>query len=342
MPGTTDVRRIVMVCLALCLSLPAYGKGKAADDDATTQPEDAGRAFIERSLVLVPEQAGAFRLGKANDYPDRPDLGVGMRYVHPDFPAVRLDLFVYPIGRVGRDQALAHVLSGVREGVDAGVAQGVYANVVMGEETVLDLRGVAEDGSLLPEAGATPAVEPVDAVASSDTTARTDEHGPAADPQADATEPSLNDVLEAMGGDIDEKTDWRLGRQLAMHLDYHGEPQDSLAFAFYRGLYLYKGRISASPVDVPAESLQRLGRHAMTVLLPALQVRNAGSCSKQEIEIDARLEGDALTKQLAEGLFTTQALAEAENCEETLDETVPEGYRGLALEFDPAVWRKQP
>lgn len=321
MPGSTKTGWILAAGLWLAAAPMA-----SANDGAEKAPPpgaQAKRAFVERSLVLLPEQAGAFRLTTANDYPGQPDLGVGARYVHPDFPAVRLDLFVYPIGRVDRDDALARVLSEVREGVEAGVQQGKYAHLEMGGEAPLDLGRVGDDGALAPEADA-------------------------ADPAADGVDVRAEDgsdldvALEAISAGVDAKSDWRRGRRLDMRLDFQGVPQNSIAFAFYRGLYLYKGRISASPVDVPSESLDRLGQHAMATLLPAVQVRSTGACHEREITFDPDMPEDERAKDLFGKMARSLALAESESCAEVLDEGVPDGQRGFLLTFDPDVWRDAP
>ena len=100
-----------LIAALVCLFLVACATTPAPRDDVAPSPAKAKRAFVESSLVLVPESVGDFALDSATDYPGHPEWGVGIRYANPDFPDVRVDLYVYPIGRVER--ALGKVPCGV-------------------------------------------------------------------------------------------------------------------------------------------------------------------------------------------------------------------------------------
>jgi hypothetical protein len=313
--------RCSILCGALLLLLaPASALAKKPDkaalpessidepaDEAADGPAAGARPFIERSLVLAPEQAGEFALQKANDYPGQPQSGVGLRYVHPDFPEVRLDLFVYPAGRLDRDTVVADAMTGLRASIEDAAKQGAYTDLVFGEETAFDLARVdREDGSLRPTAS--------------------DARGDKAKKES---------TLAQLLGAVPESVEGR-GRRLPMSLRFQGEAQNSLAFLFYRGLYLYKGRVSASPQHVTDENFQRLANLAMLALVPAVQVRSTGACHDRQLVVD--VADDASTREFGQQLMETVARATSENCAETLDETVPEGYRALPLQFDAAMW----
>lgn len=314
--------RSSILCGALLLLLapaPAMAKklDKAASPESSADvPADAtgdapagdARPFIERSLVLAPEQVGEFVLQKANDYPGQPQSGVGLRYVHPDFPEVRLDLFVYPAGRLDRDAVVADAMAGLRASIEDAAKQGAYTDLVFGDETAFDLARVDPDGSLRP-------------AAADDT-----------DDKAD------KDALVAQViGAVPESVEGR-GRRLPMSLRFQGEAQNSLAFLFYRGLYLYKGRVSASPQHVADENFQRLANLAMLTLVPAVQVRSTGACHDRQIVVDVGDGSQASTRTLGQTLMAAAGRATSENCAETLDETVPEGHRAVPLAFDPSMW----
>jgi len=252
---------------------------------------------------------------KPDPAPDAPTLGVGLHYRHDEFDEVTLHVFVYPVGRVAREEALARVMQDVREGVAANVARSPDGEATFGEIRPLDLRRVAADGSVDEAPAAT---------------------GDA--PQATGATQAEDEAL-AMIARIDEASDPRLGQELSIRLSLQGRHVDSMALAFYRGLYLYKVRASVDVGIVPAESVERLARLAMAQLLPAIEVRNAGSCSRREIRHDP--DAPDASRRLMESLVASQREAELEACGDTLDEVVPEGMRGIALVFPPGTWRQR-
>jgi hypothetical protein len=276
---------------------------------AAPAPEDAppARIFIERSLVLAPEQAGDFTLVSMNDYPGNPGSGVRLRYRHAGFPSVRLDLFVYPAGRVDPDQALARGMAEVVSALEDAAAKGHYADLELGEVRAFDLARVDSDGSLRPLSAAT-----------SETAA------------GNETEAAFRAVV-ASALDADGSDD---GRVLDIRMAIDGEPLDSRAFLFYRGLYLYKGRISGSGMALPGDTFERFSQHAMATLVPAIEVRSTGGCSENTVVLDP----DSTPEATQQALITSVLRANGENCGETLDEAVPEGMRAMPLAYDAAMW----
>jgi hypothetical protein len=287
--------------LLALLSGPAEAAGPA--------PEDAppARIFIERSLVLAPEQAGDFTLVSMNDYPGNPASGVGLRYRHADFPSVRLDLFVYPAGRVDPDEALARGMAEVVSSLEDAAAKGRYAGLELGEVRAFDLARVDTDGSLRPLSAATPEAE--------------------VKTEAEAA------FLAVVASAIDAEGSSN-GRVLDIRMAIDGEPLDSRAFLFYRGLYLYKGRISGSGMALPGDTFERFSQHAMATLVPAIEVRSTGGCSGNTVVLDP----DSTPEATQQALITSVLRAKGENCGETLDEAVPEGMRAMPLAYDAAMW----
>ena len=153
---------------AALLALAVCGAGASAAQSAAPAPDEAApaaadaapaRPFIERSLVIAPEQVGKFTLQSMNDYPGQPGAGIQVRYRHEEVPNVRLDLFVYPAGRVDREPVLDRAMDELRQSLQHAVDKGSYSNLEIGAEGRFDLRRVDSDGSLLPES-AVPAPDP--------------------------------------------------------------------------------------------------------------------------------------------------------------------------------------
>lgn len=296
----------VLLSALACCPAGASGPGRPSDGEppaGVREPERTPRPFIERSLVLAPERVGDFTLLSASDYPGQPQSGVGLRYRHADLPEVRLDLFVYPAGRVARDRALADAMTEVRASIEHARDQGKYSALAFGEETGFDLRRVdAADGSLRVDGGA----------------------GEGRDEPADLAI-RLAAAAEGRSG---------IGRRLGIRMTFDGKSENSLAFVFYRGLFLYKGRVSVSPKYVAEENFERVAQLAMAQLVPAIKVRSTGGCAATTVTVDPG--GD---EALALSLAAALADVAEEECADTLDESVPEGQKGLLLTFDPAMWR---
>lgn len=279
----------------------------ATDADPAHGGSDAApaRPFIERSLVIVPEQAGKFVLQGMKDFPGQPGAGIHVRYRHEDVPGVRLDLFVYPAGRVEPERVLDSAMVELRQSLQHAVDKGSYSNLEIIAEGPFDLRRVDSDGSLLPE-GEAPAP------------------GQEIDPAA---------LLAEVAG----IADYRLGRRLEARLSMGDEALDSRGYVFYRGLYLVKGRVSASAKVLPGEALDRFAHHAMATLVPVMATRSTGGCHHSEIVIDP--DAPDVADVLREKLVASSARAEQEQCAPALDETIPEGHRAMPLVYPPDAWK---
>lgn len=289
------------------LALVACGSAASLAQDAVQAEarQAPARPFIERSLVIAPEQVGKFTLYSMNDYPGQPGAGIQVRYRHDDFPDVRVDLFVYPAGRVERTPLLDRAMRDLRQSLEYAVKQGNYSGLEFGTDGEFDLRRVDSDGSLrAPDEEATPA--------------------------ADA--PDLDAVLVAASN----QQDYRVGRLLEARLRMGEEAMESHGYLFYRGLYLVKGRISATPLDLPGEAFARFTQFAMATLVPAITARSTGGCAHDEIIVDPDAKDASQT--LVRQLVASAARDEQEQCAEQLDETVPAGHRALPLVFDPDMW----
>lgn len=142
-----------VLALAGCAAKPT--RPAAPPPEADVAPE-AARAFIERSLVLAPERVDKFTLVRIYDFEGRPDAGVGLRYQHADVPEMLLDLFVFPVGRVPRERALAYGMQSTRAELASAAAQGAYSDIRYGDEVAFDLRSVAADGRAGPAGGPGP------------------------------------------------------------------------------------------------------------------------------------------------------------------------------------------
>ena len=276
---------------------------RKAEPPMSKAKDAPARPFIERSLVIAPEQVGKVKLYSMKGF-DNPGSGIGVRYQHTDFPTVRIDIFVYPAGRQVRDDVLAAGMREVKMALEDAMKQGKYAHVTVGDATPFDLRLVDEDGSLREVQASEPQVD-----------------------DGDAAQAMLAAVAAA---------GFQRGLRMPARLTIQDEPQNSLAFLFYRGLYLVKGRISASPTLLPDEAFDRFANHAMASLVPVIATRSTGGCH----QFDVTLPRDALGAEatVASVLATASEAKAQESCAETLDETLPDGHRAMPLVYTPEMW----
>ena len=313
MRTTTLMLSLAMLSLGAVASdapaAPGAGDPKVAGKRKGPDTAAPARPFIERSLVLAPERVGDLALVAMQDYPGNPAAGVGIRYQHPEFLGVRLDLFVYPAGRVDQDALLEQGMAGVTREIEGQADKGRYTDLAFDPIRDFDLRQVATDGSLEPEG----------------------------ESDVDAAEPEawIEGFLLEYAGAADADT----GRLMDVRLSIDGQAYHSRAFLFYRGLYLYKGRITTPIREMPGETFERFSQHAMAQLVPAIEVRNTGGCSDQVIHVDPDAGSEEAQAAFQRAVVEASMQATSENCRATLDETVPEGMRAVPLAFDPAMWR---
>lgn len=299
-----------------CLALVGCATTPAQRDEVATSAEPAARAFMESSLVLVPETVGEFRLVSSNDYPGHPEWGAGMRYAHPDFPDVLVDLYVFPVGRTDSGDALDSGMAQFRGELSAMTDQGRYTDLAYGDETAFNLASIGADGRV-----------------------ESPDPSPGKGPDEAAAPPDdEQEILAAIAG-VEASLDPAVGRKLPLRFARDGEPLDSVAYLFYRGLYLYKGRVSTSARAMPQDSFDRFANHAMARLVPAVAVRSTGGCHQTTISVNPDASPEQMQTQLMLGAAESLARSENEGCAERLDPTVPSGHRGIRLEFPPSMWR---
>ncbi|ODS62563.1 MAG: hypothetical protein ABS41_09435 [Arenimonas sp. SCN 70-307] len=141
------MKKALLAFVAACTVAACAGTPTRPVEQAAAAPQ---RPFIERSLVLAPERVGAFTLVGMGDFEGAPQAGASVRYRHDDVPEVVLDVFVYPVGRMDRGEALDYGMRTTRADIDRAAAQGAYSDVEYADEQAFDLGTVDEDGSAGP------------------------------------------------------------------------------------------------------------------------------------------------------------------------------------------------
>ncbi|KAA2284107.1 hypothetical protein [Arenimonas fontis] len=254
---------------------------------------------------------GPWQLQEAKGFVGQPELGYALIYRHHQHPEVLASLYVYPAGRVDPDQALEQQIGEIRRSLEYLVEQGNYDQVRFGKVRRFDLP-LADD-------------DPVRQVVL----------------EAQRKADLIREELGAAGGDTPARARFRMpdsipGRRMDARVVLKGVPYESRGYVLYRSLYYYKGRFSAPRAAISPRQLDRLAEEAMALAVSWITVDSTGSCADSTINVNP--EGD-LKAQLVAGVLGQEIRQEAERCREKLDESVPEGYRLLSLEFLPHHWK---
>ncbi|HEY2345081.1 MAG TPA: hypothetical protein VGH80_04275 [Xanthomonadaceae bacterium] len=256
--------------LILVLALSALSAATSAADD----PKQAPRQFIEESIVTYPTALGSYTLGKDDYDPARIAEGVSLNYRLADAPdSVKFDIYVYPLGRVDTAKAVTDAMVEIEGEIRTAEQRKLYSDVKFGGDAVpFD---VAEPAPSL--------FKPDGRKNASDASPANDAASPAAstatasDPRAQA----LIDVLHAT-----QPPTRTVGRKRALTMKREGTPCQSLAYVFYRNLFLISVRAS-TPVDtMPNDRFNALVDRAVQDLVPAMDIRNFGDCGVMYISVD--------------------------------------------------------
>lgn len=103
--------------------------------------------FIEQSRIIYPRQAGELKLVATSFNKQAIAEGVGLQYELTSKPGVRIDVYVYPAGRMPEADAMEAGVADLRASIDYAGKHGAYENVHMKGERKLDLK-VGEDTTL--------------------------------------------------------------------------------------------------------------------------------------------------------------------------------------------------
>ena len=218
----------------------------ASDDDVASKKEQ--RAYVETSYLIAPRQAGDFVLEGTQFDKKQKYSGAGFRYRLGDHQESRIDVFVYPAGRMGSDQALERGMQAFRADLKRAVDAGSYSNLVLADE-----QDFATDG----------------------------------EPTLPVATPAADDKEALLQGIVSSGKRW-MGRKLPMTLDLQpqGWPMHSRGYLFYKQLYYYKIRASAAQERISSEEFDRLTDLAARTLVPAIEVVNVGACADSTIYLD--------------------------------------------------------
>lgn len=309
MPVRRSLVILFGVVAALTIATQPVAAKKRKDKDGT-QP------FIVETRIAAPKRVGEFELESADYDPATKHAGASLRYLLPDHPEIRFDLFVYPAGDMPHDTAMTSGMKDFVASFDAGVQMKYYTDLKI-VDTV--------DFEIVPR---------------TETPVRQEEKKAAPESEADTI------IAAALAPKpISSK---RIELRYTMRMDETGEmvPMRSRGYLFYKQLYYFKGRISVAESRMDQATFETLSDRAMRELVPAVQASNIGGCASVEIVVDKETAtkgggtiGDLLMQMVGESLDGIHR-----NCHETRAEakaSEPKQAEIITIEYDPDDWGSQ-
>ncbi len=307
------VRRSLVILFGVVAALTIATQPVAAKN---RKDKDAAQPFIVETRIAAPKRVGEFELESADYDPATKHAGASLRYLLPDHPEIRFDLFVYPAGDMPHDTAMTSGMKDFVASFDAGVQLKYYSDLKI-VDTV--------DFEIVPR---------------TETPVRQEEKKAAPESEADAI------IAAALAPKpISSK---RIELRYTMRMDETGEmvPMRSRGYLFYKQLYYFKGRISVAESRMDQATFETLSDRAMRELVPAVQASNIGGCASVEIVVDKETAskgggtiGDLLMQMVGESLDGIHR-----NCYETRAEakaSEPKQAEIITIEYEPDDWGSQ-
>ncbi len=256
--GNTLSRMAVLLplcLLALAVNVPAA----AARKKPTAEP----RSYIETSYLVAPRQIEDFQLEAASYTSEQKYSGAGFRYALKGHQEIRLDIYVYPAGRMTQAEALDAGMKAFRDDLQLAVERGSYSQLQELEQTSF---------ALTPPATASQT------------------------PENDFDAEVLKAIAQAV-----QVTGRKL--QLAMTLQPNNWRLFSNGYLFHKQLYYVKLRASAAQERISREEFNALTDHAARTLIPAIAVANIGECANTTLYLPSGASAEesalALVRQSA-------------------------------------------
>ena len=309
-------RQVCMLVIAMMLAIGSQpAEAKERKDKQETQP------FIVETRISAPKRVGEFVLEQSDYDPAAKYAGASFRYLLPQYPEIRFDLFVYPAGEMPADAALKAGMKNFVESFDAGVKMKYYTDLEIIDTIAFDI---------LPK-GFSPAAQDKDSAVSTDVSGKTDVRRDAVLDAALAPKPLAGK---------------RIDLHYKLNMEETGDmvPMRSRGYLFYKQLYFFKGRISVAESRMDQTTYETLSDRAMRELVPAVRATNIGGCARSAISFtgdDLDRDKDELMMQIIGTLTSKTAhnchasIEDARRIQTDLDE---DNAEVVTIEYDAKDW----
>ena len=116
----------------------------------------------------------------------------------------------------------------------------------------------------------------------------------------------------------------------------------SLGYLFYRQLYLTKVRATVAAEAMPDEEFNAMSDQAVSQIVTAIEARNIGSCSNQEIAIrvDESKNDEAMKTDFMQQIMESLSGNVASNCvtDLALGKIAKSEFEVVMIEYTPEDW----
>jgi len=316
MPTHRQLTCMLAIAMALAIAAqPGMAKERKDKDKEEKQP------FIVETRISAPKRIGDFVLEQSAYDPAAKYAGASFRYLLPQHPEIRFDLFVYPAGEMPADVALKSGMKNFVESFDAGVKMKYYNDLEIVDTVAFDI---------LPK-NFEPATQDKKNATSTDVSREADARSDAAFLAALAPKPLAGK---------------RIDLRYKFNMEDTGDmvPMRSRGYLFYKQLYFFKGRISVAESRMDRATYETLSDRAMRELVPAIQATNIGGCARKPIAFsldELHRNKDDLTMHVL-GALTSRAdqncyvsIEDARRTQTDLDEKNAEV---VTIEYDAKDW----
>jgi hypothetical protein len=318
-----SIRRSLIATLGVVALIAAASHAAKA---AVGSDRRAERPFVEKTLISAPKRIGEFILESASYSPEQKFSGAALQYGHPDHPAIRFSLFIYPAGKMSQEQAMTSGMKVFRASLDEGVKIKFFNDLKVLESIDFSIplraRTVAD----------TPSVEAADVSGGN----------------GDAKDEILPSGLLA----LTDSSQSLKGQRLSLSYEIKDEatggqiPMRSRGYLFYKQMYYYKGRISAANSQSGETEFSSMSDRAMRELIPAIEALNIGGCSNITVyvnveETDEKKRADDLMASLLQASRdqeTRNCAAEIETGKYAAEHPDAEI---ITIEYAPNDWTSQ-
>jgi hypothetical protein len=306
--------------LILCLAL----SGLATVTPAATKSGGPTSQFIDKSIVTYPTALGHYSLVKESYDPANVPNGVSLHYNLADAPPeLTFDIYVYPLGRVDTTKAVTDATVEMEGEIRTLEQQKIYADLKFDDAVEFDV------------------VEPPSSILKSDDK-KDAASGDAPEAAASAAEPDSDTRAIVDAARSSAPSTSTTGRKHALALTVRGMPSESLAYVFYRNLFLISVRATAPTSALPADKFNALVDHAVQDLVPTMDIQNFGDCGTMYISVDEKStdkDKDALAGAIQ--LVREMGRIQRENCANKPgpDTAPPAGHAQETIVYPAGFWK---
>jgi hypothetical protein len=153
----------------------------------------------------------------------------------------------------------------------------------------------------------------------------------------------FNDAVEFDLASAPPAPNRTIGRKRALTMAVAGTPSQSLAYVFYRNLFLISARATAPVVVVSSADFNGVVDQAVRDLVPMIDVRNFGTCGNINISVDQKSSGQkSQTETNASQMLGEITRLNLEHCAGnagSVDTKPLKGYAQKTIVYPVGTWK---